>query len=134
VYAIIEAGGKQHRVTVGDVFEVDRMKAPVGSTVELDRVLMVDDGGTLTTGHPTVPDARVVSTVLNQTRGPKIIVFRYKAKKRERKRTGHRQDLSRLRVVDIVVGGASSADRGISTITHAAPVAGEESITPGASL
>ena len=111
MFVVIEAGGKQHRVSVGDILEVDRMQAPVGSTINLDRVLLVSDGASITTGNPTVAEAHVVSTVLARTRGPKIIVFRYKAKKRVRKKTGHRQDLSRLRIDDIVVAGESRASR-----------------------
>lgn len=120
MFAVIEAGGKQHRVHVGDIFEIDRVRAPVGSTLELDRVLMVADGTSVTAGHPVIPDARVISTILAEALGPKIIVFRYKSKKRERKKTGHRQKLCRLRVDDIVVGEISYAERAEAEIAVSA--------------
>jgi large subunit ribosomal protein L21 len=111
VFAIIESGGKQHRVAVGDVLDVELLGAEAGSTVEIDRVLLVADGATVTAGRPTVADARVVSTVLGESKGPKLIVFKYKSKKRVRKKTGHRQHYTRLRIDDIVVGGVSAKPR-----------------------
>lgn len=108
MFAVIESGGKQHRVAVGDVLQVELLDVETGSTVELDRVLLVADGTAVTTGRPTVADARVVSTVVGESKGPKLIVFKYKSKKRVRKKSGHRQHYTRLRIDDIVVGGVSA--------------------------
>jgi large subunit ribosomal protein L21 len=103
VFAIIEAGGKQHRVSVGDVLEVDRMHVGVGDRVEHQRVLLLADGSDVKTGAAALKGVGVVSTVVAKARGPKVIVFHYKSKKRQRTKTGHRQELTRLRIDDIVV-------------------------------
>lgn len=105
MFAIIETGGKQYRVRPGDTIEVDRLTAEPGTSIELGRVLMVaSDDGKPRVGTPVVPGAVVRAEVLRQCRGEKIIVFRFKAKVRYRRTTGHRQSLTRLRVTDIVAG------------------------------
>ncbi len=110
MYAIVETGGKQYRVQAGDTIAVERLAAEPGSTLELDRVLMVaGDGSAPQTGAPTVPGAVVRAEVLEQGRGEKIIVFKFKAKVRYRRKTGHRQALTRLRITDIVSSGKSPA-------------------------
>jgi large subunit ribosomal protein L21 len=104
VYAIVATGGKQYRVEQGQRLEVERLAAEPGSTVELPEVLLVADGERVTVGQPTVPGARVVAEVLGEVKGKKLVVFKYKAKVRYRRKTGHRQRLSRLVVRDIVAG------------------------------
>lgn len=98
VYAVIETGGKQYRVAEGDTIEVERVPADEGATVEIDRVLMVAGDTGITIGAPVVDGARVVATVSEHLRGPKITVFKMKAKKRYRRKTGHRQELTRLKI------------------------------------
>ena len=95
-YAIVEAGGKQYRVQPGDAIEVERLSAEPGSTIELHPVLLLSDGHQATLGRPNLPDARVVAEVLEHTRGPKVIVFKYKPKVRYRVKQGHRQAMTRL--------------------------------------
>ncbi len=102
MYAILETGGKQYKVQPGDVIEVERIDGEVGAQVELGRVLMVaGDDGAPKMGSPLVNGATVMAEVVEQTKGPKIIVFKYKNKVRYRRKTGHRQQLTRLRIGDV---------------------------------
>jgi large subunit ribosomal protein L21 len=103
-FAVIRAGGKQHRVEPGQTIEVEKLPVEEGQTVELTDVLLVSDDNGLRQGRPLVEGARVVARVVKQARGPKIIVFKYKAKVRYRRKTGHRQSLTRIRIEDIVTG------------------------------
>ncbi|MGH2356230.1 MAG: 50S ribosomal protein L21 [Chloroflexota bacterium] len=102
MYAIVATGGKQYRVEPGQRLEVEKLTVEPGSRIELPEVLLVADGDNVTVGQPTVPGARVVAEVLGETKGKKVIVFKYKAKVRYRRKTGHRQRYSRLVVRDIV--------------------------------
>ncbi len=101
MYAVVETGGKQYKVQPDETLQVERLPAEVGATVELDRVLLVGDGDAVEVGQPTVAGARVIAEVIAQEKGDKIIVFRYKRKVRYRRKTGHRQQLTRLRIKEI---------------------------------
>ena len=101
MYAIIETGGKQYRVSPGQLFTVEKLPVDKGGTVELDRVLLLSDGETLTIGTPVVANAKVVCTVMAQERDKKIYALRYKPKKNVRVKRGHRQYITRLRVDSI---------------------------------
>src|SRR6476661_8640861 len=90
MYAVIETGGKQYRVSPGQTIEVELLPAEPGSVVALDRVLLVSDDSQTFVGSPTVAGGKVVGMVAREGRGPKIIVFKYKSKKRYRRTTGHR--------------------------------------------
>lgn len=107
MYAVIETGGKQYRVSPGQTVEVELLAAEPGSSVALDRVLLVSADGNTLVGTPTVPGAKVVATVAREGRGPKIIVFKYKSKKRYRRTRGHRQDHTYLTITDIQAEGHS---------------------------
>src|SRR4051794_22150488 len=110
MYAIVETGGKQYRVQPGDTIAVERLTGEPGETLDLGRVLLVAGGeGGTHVGAPEVADAIVRAEVVEHGRGEKIIVFRYKSKVRYRRKTGHRQALTRLRIMDILVDGASAA-------------------------
>ncbi|TRZ48183.1 MAG: 50S ribosomal protein L21, partial [Dehalococcoidia bacterium] len=87
MYAIIETGGKQYKVTPGQTIDVDRLEAAEGDTVELDGVLLIADGDKVTVGTPTVDGAKVIATSQGEGKGKKIIVFKYKPKVRYRKKT-----------------------------------------------
>jgi large subunit ribosomal protein L21 len=100
-YAIIETGGKQYRVSVGDSLSIEKIPFESGSEVTFDRVLLVGGDGTTRVGAPLVAGAAVRGRVEAQFRGEKIIVFKYKPKKRYRRRTGHRQALSRVEITAI---------------------------------
>ena len=109
MYAVIETGGKQYRVEVGTELEVELLDVEPGKTVTLDRVLLVADGDKSTIGRPLVADATVSAEVVTQTRGPKLISFKYRPKARSRVKKGHRQELTVLRIADITFGGKSAA-------------------------
>ena len=107
MYAVIETGGKQYRVSPGQTVEVELLPAEPGAIVTLERVLMVSNEGDTQVGAPVVEGASVVATVIGEGRGKKIIVFRYKSKKRYRKTTGHRQDYTYITITDIQANGES---------------------------
>jgi large subunit ribosomal protein L21 len=109
MYAVIETGGKQYRVEVGTELEVELLDVEPGKTVTIDRVLLVADGDESTIGRPLVTDASVSAEVVTQTRGPKLISFKYRPKARSRVKKGHRQELTILRIADITFGGKSAA-------------------------
>src|SRR5438093_10095903 len=104
MYAVIETGAKQYRVEVGTELEVELLDVEPGKTITIDRVLLVADGDDSTIGRPLVSDASVSAEVVNQTRGPKLISFKYRPKARSRVKKGHRQELTLLRVADITIG------------------------------
>jgi large subunit ribosomal protein L21 len=105
MYAIVRSGGKQHRVEEGRAFNVERLPAEEGATVELGEVLLIADDGEVTVGTPVIEGARVLAQVEAHGRDKKIVVFKYKAKVRTRKKTGHRQHFTRLAVTDILRPG-----------------------------
>lgn len=105
MYAIIETGGKQYKVRKGDTVDVELLDAEAGDTIELDRVLMVASGGEVVLGTPTVEEVLVRATVVDEVKGEKVVVFKYKPKIRYRRKTGHRQKYTRLRIEEIVVSG-----------------------------
>jgi large subunit ribosomal protein L21 len=102
VYAVIETGGKQVTVREGDVVKVEKVAGAAGDTVTFDRVLMVG-GETTTIGDPTVKGASVQARVVRQARARKIIVMKYKAKAHQRRKTGHRQSFTEVRIERIGV-------------------------------
>lgn len=104
MYAIIESGGRQFRAEEGHSFSTEKLPYEVGEQIELENVLLLADGGDVKIGQPNVAGAKVKATVVEQYRGKKIFVWKYKPKKRYRNRKGHRQSYTRLRVDEIVVG------------------------------
>jgi large subunit ribosomal protein L21 len=106
MFAILETGGKQYKVRPGDEIEVERLDGEVGAELELGRVLMLagdgDEGPTF--GAPTVDGALVKAEVVGQGKGEKLTIFKYKPKVRYRRKTGHRQTVTRLRITDILGG------------------------------
>jgi large subunit ribosomal protein L21 len=102
MYAVIKTGGKQYRVAPGDSIDVERLPYEVGQQIELDQVLLVANGSGATIGQPLVKDAKVKATVTRQAKGRKVIVFKYRPSKRYRRKKGHRQLYTRLRIDEIV--------------------------------
>jgi large subunit ribosomal protein L21 len=98
MYALVKTGGKQYRVSKDDTILVERISADEGAEVILDNVVMLGDGDKVTIGTPRVEGAAVSATVMRQTRGPKIIIFRRKRRKNHRRTQGHRQDLTLLKI------------------------------------
>ena len=104
MYAIVESGGRQYRAEVGHSFSTEKLPYEVGEQIELDNVLLLAKDGSVLVGQPTVDGAKVKATVVEQYRGKKIFVWKYKPKKRYRRRQGHRQYYTRLRI-DEIIGG-----------------------------
>lgn len=98
MYAVIESGGKQYRVEEGATLRVEHLDAAPGTEVTLDRVLLVADGDQVRLGAPVVPGASIRATVLGHDRAKKIIVFKYKSKAHYRRKQGHRQHQTALRI------------------------------------
>jgi large subunit ribosomal protein L21 len=109
VYAIIRDRGTQYRVEEGQTLQVALMDVEPGSQLELEEVLMIGGGDQILVGTPLVAGAKVVAKVLGESKGDKIIVFKYKNKKRYRRRTGHRQQYTNIAISQIVGQGASEA-------------------------
>jgi len=102
MYAVVKTGGKQYRVSPGDSIEVEKLPFEVGEQVELDEVLLVANGKGAKIGRPLVEGAKVKATVTRQAKGRKVIIFKYRSSKRYRRRKGHRQQYTRLRIDEIV--------------------------------
>lgn len=102
MYAVIKTGGKQYKVAQNDIIKVEKLAGETGAAIEFDEVLMLGDGANVTVGTPTVSGASVKAEVVEQARGPKIIVFKKRRRKHSQRRHGHRQDLTVVRVTDIV--------------------------------
>jgi large subunit ribosomal protein L21 len=98
MYAVVRTGGKQYCMSAGDTLEVEKLEGAVGDTITLSDVLLVADGENVTVGQPVVDGANVTAKITGQYRGNKIIVFRYRPKKRIRVRRGHRQWRTRLQI------------------------------------
>lgn len=101
MYAVLKTGGKQYRVAEGDIISVEKLNGDIGSTVELDEVLMIGDGDSYKIGTPTLPDASVKGVILDQIKEKKIIVFKSKRRKSSMTKKGHRQKLTKLQIKEI---------------------------------
>jgi large subunit ribosomal protein L21 len=103
MYAVIKSGGKQYRVSEGDFLKVEKIVGDKGDTVTFDEILMVSKEGAVKIGTPLVEGAKVIGEIMDQDRGPKVFIFKMKRRKGYRKKTGHRQDLTGLKIKEIVV-------------------------------
>jgi large subunit ribosomal protein L21 len=102
MYAVIKTGGKQYRVAAEDVLTIERLEGDAGSKIEFSNVLLVGSGDGIKIGAPTVDGAKVVAEVVEQARGPKLIAFKKRRRKNSRRKRGHRQDLTKVRITEIV--------------------------------
>jgi large subunit ribosomal protein L21 len=109
MYAVIETGGKQYRVEVGTELEIELLQAGPGETVAFDRVLLIADGDSASIGTPVVANGSVAGEIVRRDRGEKVISFKYRPKARRRVKKGHRQELTVVRISDIVLEGKSAA-------------------------
>lgn len=132
-YAIIETGGKQLRVEPGRFYDVERLSAEPDADVVIDRVLYVESDGAVSVGQPFVEGATVQATVMQHLRGRKIIVYKMRPKKKTRKKQGHRQELTRLMINSIDLGGqaggkasAASSSKAAKTVEASAEPAAED--------
>jgi large subunit ribosomal protein L21 len=102
MYAVIKTGGKQYRVAKDDVITIEKVAGDAGAKVEFTEVLMVAGSGEPKVGAPLVSGAKVVGELVEQTRGPKVIAFKKRRRKNSRRKIGHRQDLTTVRITSIV--------------------------------
>ena len=101
MYAIIETGGKQYKVQSGDVIFIEKLEVEAESTITFDKVIAIAEGSDVKVGAPYVADAKVSATVVKNGKSKKIYVFKYKAKKNEKKKIGHRQDYTKVQIEKI---------------------------------
>lgn len=99
--AVLETGGKQYKVEQGTVLQVERIDGNVGDSIKIEKVLLIEDGENVSIGQPLVKGASVDAEIVQQFRGPKLIVFKKRRRKGSRRKNGHRQELSRIRVTGI---------------------------------
>jgi large subunit ribosomal protein L21 len=107
MYAVIKTGGKQYRVAANDTIEIEKLEGSAGDSVAFTDVLMVSNGDAVELGAPLVEGATVAGEIVAQTRGPKIIIFKKRRRKHYRRKNGHRQDLTAVRITEILTGGAA---------------------------
>ncbi|MBI5183733.1 MAG: 50S ribosomal protein L21 [Nitrospinae bacterium] len=101
MFAVIESGGRQYRISKGDIIRVEKLKGNIGEEVILDNVLMVGNGEDIFIGNPRVDNARIVSKIIRHGQGKKIIIFKHKRRKNYRKKQGHRQPFSEVKITEI---------------------------------
>ncbi|MEK6680495.1 MAG: 50S ribosomal protein L21 [Nitrospirota bacterium] len=101
MYAVVETGGKQYKVSQGDVISVERLSGKAGEKVALEKILMINDGNKTVIGNPVVKSAKVVGEIVKEGRGEKIIVFKMKRRKNYRRTRGHRQTYTSLKITEI---------------------------------
>lgn len=104
MYAVIKTGGKQYKVNAGDVIDVEKLPVFVGEEVVFDEVLFAQTDDGIVCGNPCIEGAKVVANVIEQGKGPKVVIFKYKPKKDFRKKQGHRQPYTRVQIAQIVLG------------------------------
>ncbi len=103
MYAVVLTGGKQYQVSIGDTLRVERLPGSVGDEIELDRILLVNRDGEVTIGNPYIEGVKVKARILQQGRKRKILVFKYKRRKNYRRKRGHRQYFTELKIEDILL-------------------------------
>ncbi|MCC5977706.1 MAG: 50S ribosomal protein L21 [Salinarimonas sp.] len=111
MFAVIKTGGKQYRVAADDVITVERLSVEAGESVTLTDVLMLANGDDVKVGAPVVEGASVVAEVVEQTRGPKVIAFKKRRRQNSKRKRGHRQDLTTLRITEILADGAKPSGK-----------------------
>ncbi len=108
MYAVIQTGGKQYRVSQGDLVTIEKIEGVAGDQIEINSVLMIGEGAEVAIGQPHLPQARVVGTIVRQERGPKLLIYKHKRRKGYQKKQGHRQSQTLLRVTGILTGSAAN--------------------------
>jgi large subunit ribosomal protein L21 len=121
MFAVIKTGGKQYRVAAGDTITVEKLAGEPGEVIAFEQVLMLVDGATTEIGAPSVSGATVAGELVEQTRGAKVIAFKKRRRKNSRRKRGHRQDLSVVKITDILTGGAKPALKAKAKQAEAGP-------------
>jgi large subunit ribosomal protein L21 len=111
MYAVIKTGGKQYRVAANDLIQIEKLVGSAGDTVVFEHVLMVANNGAVEIGAPFVAGASVAGEIAAQERGPKIVIFKKRRRKHYRRKNGHRQELTQVKIVEILTGGARATIR-----------------------
>jgi large subunit ribosomal protein L21 len=111
MYAVIASGGKQYRVSEGETLRVEKLVGPAGTKVTFGPLLFADDGGGVEVGKPIVSGVTVEAEIIEQGLGKKIVIFKYKRRKSYRRKTGHRQPFTSLRITAIRAGASASGTK-----------------------
>jgi large subunit ribosomal protein L21 len=101
MYAVIRTGGKQYRAAVGDTIQVEKLEGSPGQTLELDEVLLLAQGEAVTVGRPLVVGAKITAEIVAQARSPKVVIYKYRRRKKSRVKNGHRQKYVMVRITKI---------------------------------
>lgn len=120
MYAVIKTGGKQYKVVAGERIKVEKIVGDVGSTVIIDKVLMISDAANTTIGAPLIAGATVNATVLSHGRADKVMIFKFRRRKHYRKTQGHRQSFTEIQISEISTAGASAPKPAKAKATKAA--------------
>ncbi len=129
MYAVVNTGGKQYKVREGDVFRFEKLPGEVGGPVSFDRVLMFSDGENVQVGQPVVPDVAVQGHIVEQGKSRKILVFKYKKRKRYRRKLGHRQQYTAVKI-DRIGNPAEMAEEAPAVEADETPVAEQTARAP----
>ncbi len=103
MYAIIETGGKQYKVQKGDVIDVELLNSALNNAVEFEQILLINDGKSTHVGTPKLTQFKVLGEIVDQIKGPKVVAYKYKQRQNYRRKVGHRQNYSRVKILDITL-------------------------------
>jgi large subunit ribosomal protein L21 len=133
MFAVFKAGGKQYRVAAHDVLKIEKIQAKPGAIIEFDEVLIVG-GDSVALGAPTVAGATVAAEVLEQGRGAKIIAFKKRRRKNSRRKRGHRQEFTLIRITEILTDGKKPGNKAQPESNHALAPEADESAAPASQV
>jgi large subunit ribosomal protein L21 len=108
MYAVIRTGGKQYRAAIGETIQVEKMEGSVGQTLQLDEVLLLAQGEAVTVGRPLVAGAKITAEIVAQGRTPKVVIYKFRRRKKYRRKTGHRQMFTSLKITGIASPAAEA--------------------------
>ncbi len=132
MYAVVKTGGKQYRVAKDDVLKIERLPGDEGDIITLEEVLMIGNGAAVTVGAPLIAGASVAAEIVEQARGPKIIIFKKRRRQNYRRKKGHRQLLTIVKITDILTDGAKPSAKKTATKKPAAKPAAKKEAAPAA--
>jgi large subunit ribosomal protein L21 len=132
MYAVVKTGGKQYRVAKDDVLKIERLPGDEGDIITLEEVLMIGNGAAVTVGAPLIAGASVAAEIVEQARGPKIIIFKKRRRQNYRRKKGHRQLLTVVKITDILTDGAKPSAKKTAAKKPAAKPAAKKETAPAA--